>query len=445
MRIDRKFAGSVLGSAIEKGAVHAEVYVRKFRSLRAEAREGKINALERSDGFGYSLRVIRDGRIGFSYSNDPSEVTAIAERAMQALRFTRGDEFLDIPIPEGGYPELETFDPEIAGMDSEGAMDLAMEVEKAALESDSRVKKTRKSSAAFSAYEVYVLNSNRLSFGYEATSGSAAVTAIAEEKGDSQMGWGYEGGRFLREMDFRRAGQEAASRASSMLGAGRAVSSKTSIILQNSVAVDFLSVAASMLNAENVQKKKSLLEGKQGKAIMSRLINIIDNPMAPGSPARKPMDGEGVRCRENILVHEGRLEGYMHNTYTAKKGGLTTTGNALRGGTQSMPGVGPQSMTLESAGEPVTIKQMTGGLDSGLIVLEAMGVHTINPVSGDFSIGVSGITIKKGVHMGPVKEAVISGNILELLSSVEAVGDDLRYYGSMGAPSLLVSGVDLSA
>ena len=447
MRIDPELAASLVRSALKKGADLAEVYVKRSRSLRAEVKEARVSAVENSEEFGYSLRVIRNNRLGFSYSNDPAEADKVAGWAMDSLAFTKEDAFLDLPSPEEGghYPVLDTFDPAIDSMDAERAVSYAKEIEKAAFDSDRRVNRTRKSSAAFSSYEVSFLNSKGISFGYEATSASASISAVADEKGDSQVGWGYEGGRFLSGIDFGKAGRDAARRACSMLGATRAKPLKASLIIENSVAVDFLSVAAAMMSADNVQKGKSLLEGREGRQILSKLVNITDNPLAAGSPALRPMDGEGLSCRKNVFVSEGVLLGFMHNTYTARKAGTRSTGNASRGGAHSLPGVGALSMIIEPASGTVSVESMVRSVDMGMIVTDAMGVHTINPVSGEFSIGVSGISVRGGKPDGPVKEAVISGNILELLGSIAAVGDDLKYFGSMGSPSLLVPEVDLSA
>ena len=445
MRIDRGFADLVLKSALDRGADLAEVYLRKSRTLRAESREAQVHALEHSSGFAYSLKVIRDGKLGFSYANDPDEITDVAGRAIESLDFTEEDRFLDVPSPEGDYPDVLTFDPDIDSMGADKATEYAIGIENAAYDYDPRVRKTRKSSATFTSYDLFVLNSKGLSFGYGATSASATITAVAEGKGDSQMGWGYDGGRFLRDIDFIRAGREGARRACAMLGARRAAPGKVSLVIDSPVAVDFLSVASSMMSADSVQKKKSLLDGKMGRTIMSKSVNIIDNPLIYGSPASKPMDGEGVRCRENTLVSEGVLMSYMHNTYTANKAGDITTANAIRGGAFTLPGVGPQCIALEPASKAVSVEEMISSIDSGVLIMDAMGVHTINPVSGDFSIGVSGLSIKKGKPSAPVKEAVISGNILDFLGSIEAVGNDMRFFGSFGSPSLLVTGVDLSA
>jgi len=445
MRIDRDFAGSVLKSALDRGADLAEVYVSKSRTLKAEAREARVHALEHSNGFAYSLKVIRNGKLGFSYSNEPSEINEVARRAIDSLEFTQEDRFLDIPSPEGDYPDLLTFDADIDSMVSDMAIEYALGIEKAAYDYDPRVKKTRKSSAAFTSYDLFALNSKGISFGYSATSASATITAVAEDGGDNQMGWGYEGGRFLKDINLKRAGREGARRACAMLGARRAAPGNVSIVIDSPVAVDFLSVASSMLSAESVQKGKSLLDGRKGQTIMSKAVNIIDNPLVYGPPASKPMDGEGVRCRENILVAEGVLMGFMHNTYTANKDGLITTANASRGGVSSLPGVGPQCIALSPASRAVPLDDMIASVDKGILIMDAMGVHTINPVSGDFSIGVSGISIEGGKPGEPVKEAVISGNILDFLGSIEAVGNDTRYFGSFGSPSLLVTGVDLSA
>ena len=445
MRTDREFAEALLNRTLERGAELAEVFVLRSRTLSAEARDSEVLALDNSESFAYSVRAIKDSRLGFSYSTDATEDDSTVISALDSLEFTERDEYLDLPSASDRYPELRTHDPEVSAIGTERAIEYAKLIEREAYDHDKRVAKTRKSSASFSGYDVTLLNSRGLSAGYSATFASAGITVAAEHKGDSQMGWGYDGGRLLSSIDFKRAGREAAARACSLLGAERAVSGNVDLIIDSAIAVEFLSVAASMLNAESVQKKRSLLAGKTGQAIMSRAVNIVDDPLRPGSPALKPMDGEGVPARKNVLVHGGILQGFMHNTYTARKDGLDSTGNAVRGGASTLPGVGAQGLIIEPSGKAMSMDSLISSIKKGLLVTDAMGVHTINPVSGEYSIGVGGIAIENGHLRGPVKEAVISGNILDFFSSIEALAGDLRFMGSMGSPSLLVTGIDLSA
>jgi PmbA protein len=232
-----------------------------------------------------------------------------------------------------------------------------------------------------------------------------------------------------------------------LLGARTIAGSRTNVILDNSVTIDFLGIFASSLSSEALQKGKSLLQDKLGKAIISPRINIIDSGLRPGKLGSRPVDDEGVPTSEKILVHEGVLQTYLYNTYTARKGNTNSTGNAARGSFSSLPSVGITNLFIEpsTVGGCLGKKELFKFLGRGLYIVDAMGVHTANPVSGDFSLGVTGLWIEGGEVRFPVKEAVISGNILEFFNKVAAVGDDLIFYGNMGAPSIIISDVDISA
>jgi PmbA protein len=159
------------------------------------------------------------------------------------------------------------------------------------------------------------------------------------------------------------------------------------------------------------------------------------------------VDDEGVPSQEKTVIHEGVLKAYLYNTYTARKAGAVSTGNAARGGFSTLPSVGVSNLFLEPVlGTSVFPKErLFAEIGRGLYVTDAMGVHTANPISGDFSVGVTGLWIEGGEIAFPVKEAVLSGNILELFGKIGAVGDDLRFFGNIGAPSLIICGADISA
>jgi PmbA protein len=218
-------------------------------------------------------------------------------------------------------------------------------------------------------------------------------------------------------------------------------------MLDNSVTIDFLGIFASSLSSEALQKGKSLLKDRLGEKIISSSVNIIDSGLLLGNLGSRPADDEGVCTKENILVQEGVLQAFLYNTYTARKGNTSSTGSAVRGSFASMPSVGFTNLFIEpvSKTECLAKKDLFKALGRGLYIVDAMGVHTANPISGDFSLGVTGLWIEGGEIQYPVKEAVMSGNILELFNKVSALGDDLIFYGNMGAPSLIISDMDISA
>jgi len=445
MKIDFDLARKIIDLALGLGAGEAEVYAVTGRNLTVEVKQGEIESLEKSVDGGYAVRVIRDGSEGFSYSTDPSEFRACVERAVETSRWTERDPHAVLP-EDGETGEVATFDPEVDGLDEGRAAELALRVEQAALESDTRITKTRKTSLSLSSGFTLVSNSRGIQRSFRSTSISSHTMVVAEEGGDSQTGWDYQGSRFIGDISFDDIGRSAAERALRLLGARKAEPSKADIILDHSVAVEFLGIFASALSAESVQKGKSLLAGKVGEQVISQSVDIADNALIDRWSGSRPFDAEGVATTDKTPVESGVLKGYLHSTRTASKDGTRSTGNAVRNGFKSPPSVGITNLFIRPAGgsEEKSVETLISGIDRGMLVTEAMGVHTANPISGDFSVGVTGIWIKGGTLSHPVKEAVISGNILELFSNIVACGDDLRFFGKMGAPSLLIRSVDIS-
>jgi PmbA protein len=446
MRIDPDFAEEVVSQAVRSGAGQAEVFMRSFKKLSVEVKGGKTDSLTSSLSYGYGLRVIRDNRPGFSYSTDINDKEDVIKQAIEAARFADRDDFLGFPEPSK-FSEVEICDPAIMELKEDDAVGLVMLLENTAFRTDKRIKKVRKASGSFTTAETVIANSKQLSVRYRSTACSAQVTAVSEDGRESQTGWDFSGSRYLENVSFEKTGRTAAEKSVRLLGSRTIPGGRTSVILENSVALDFLGILASSLSSEALQKGRSLLKDKLGKEIISPLINIIDTGLRPWALGSKPADDEGVPVLEKVLVDKGVLQGYLYNTYTARKGNTTSTGNAVRGGFSSAPSVGITNLFIEPADEQGTsgLKELFKSLGKGLYIVDAMGVHTANPVSGDFSLGVTGLWIEAGEICYPVKEAVISGNILDIFCKVAEVGDDLVFYGNMGSPSLMVSDVDLSA
>ncbi|MCL4537269.1 MAG: TldD/PmbA family protein [Nitrospirae bacterium] len=461
--MNTEFAIKLIDIALNKGADRAEVYVKTSKSLGIEVKEQKIDTLESSMTMGYCIRVIKDNRLGFSYSTDPNEMNIVAEKAIEASKYSEPDEYLELPTPppppltkggteggasleRGGNGGVKIFDNDIAALPEGDAINLALLIENSAFKEDKRIKKIRKASGSFSANNTYIANSNGINVHYQSTGCSAQLMAIAEEGSESQLGWDYEGSRFLKDISFEQVGRNAARRAVQLLGARKINSVKGFVLLDNSVSAEFLGILSSALSAESVQKKKSMLAGKKGTMVSSNRLNIIDSGLLDKKLGSKPVDDEGVPTTHKILIEKGILKGYLYNTYTARKDGVVSTGNAVRGGFTGIPTVGPTNLYMEPASTEYTssFEKLIKNIDKGLYVIETMGMHTANPISGEFSVGASGLWIERGEIKHPVKEAVISGNILELFKDAVMVGDDLRFYGNIGAPSLLIEEIDIS-
>jgi len=445
--MNTEFALRLVEISLNNGADEAEAYVKTSKNLTIEVKDQKIDAIESSITTGYCIRIVKDSRLGFSYSTSMRDLEVTVKKAIEASRYSEPDEHLGLPAMSCQLNEVKVYDREIASLSENEAINYALLIEDSARKEDSRIKKIRKASSSFSANNVCIVNSHSINANYQSTSCSAQTMVIAEEGGESQMGWDYQGSRFLTDLSFMQVGKTAARRAAQLLGAKKIEPTRGFVLLDNSVASEFLSILSISLSAESVQKKKSLFAGKKGELVLNSKLNIIDNGLFDAKLGSKPVDDEGVPTASKRLIENGILKNFLYNTYTAKKEGLASTGNAVRGGFTGLPAVGITNLILEPSSREY-IKSFEGLLkiiDKGLYVTETMGMHTANPISGEFSVGASGLWIENGNIMHPAKEAVISGNILDLFKNVVIIGDDIRFYGNIASPSLLIEDIDISA
>jgi len=446
MKIDKSFGEEVIAKARQKGIDLVEIYALEGKILSVEVKEQKVEGLESSNIFGYGIRVIIDGRLGFAYSTSKNGVDDILSKAIENTSFVNPDNALILPEPSGFYYNVDVFDPLIETIPQDLIIKRALEIEDSAFSTDPRIKKTRKASVTISSLKKTIINSMGINVSYDATSLIAQIMVVAEDGKESQSAWEFEGSRFLKDLSFKDIGARAAKKAISLLGSRRLSSRKAAVLFDQPVAAEFLGFLAPSFFGEEIIKGKSLLNGRVGQRVFSPLINIIDNGLLDGRLGSRPVDGEGVNSRINNLVVEGILQGYLHNTYTARRLSSKNTANASRESYTEPPHVSISNLYISPSekAKPLSLKELMGAEPEVLYVLDVMGMHTANPVTGEFSVGVSGLWIENGEVKFPVKEVMIAGNVIDLFGRLVAVGDDLRFYGPTGSPHLLFRDVDIS-
>jgi PmbA protein len=227
-----------------------------------------------------------------------------------------------------------------------------------------------------------------------------------------------------------------------MLGARQAETKRSPAVIENTVAVDLLQAFSGAFLGDNVGKGKSMLSGLMGKDVVSKVISINDDGLLKGGWATSAFDGEGAAMQTTPLINKGRLAGFLYDTYWAKLAGVESTGNAARGGFKSLPTVGVSNIYIE--GGDNDLGELFKEMGTGFFITELMGAHTINTITGEFSIGAQGFWVEDGRIQYPVRSMAIAGDLLGLFSKVEMVGSDLRFIGSTGAPALLLSALDVS-
>ncbi|KAF0215627.1 MAG: PmbA [Geobacteraceae bacterium] len=421
-----------------------EIMLGASRNLSVEVKEQKVDTFKCSQPVGVSVRVLKSRGMGFSFSTslDETDLSRMIDNAVVGAETQTPDEFHGFPGPEA-YPEIEGMcDEGLVEVPEEDKVARAMELERLVLAADPRIKRVRKSAYGESSFEVFIRNSLGVAGSYRCTSVSSSVSVVAEEGGDSQMGWDFGFSNYFSGVDVETVAKGAAKKAAGLLGARRIPTMRSPAVFDNYVAAEILEVLAPAFLAENVQKGKSLLAGRIGDKPFAPSLRIRDDGTLPGGMATTPFDGEGVAHRNNILVEDGAILAYLYDSYFARKAGTTSTGNSARGGAKSPPNMGTTNFFIENG--PVPVAELLKGIERGVLITEVMGMHTANSISGDFSVGAAGFFIEKGEVVSPVKGIAIAGNILDIFRDVEGVGNDLRFFSGIGSPSLRIAALDVS-
>jgi PmbA protein len=435
-------------SGLLKGKVDSfELYMSQSRGLVIEAKNGEVDALRVSSDSGVGLRILSGsasdstgGSPGFAYSNIMTDL-ALAEMVELAIGGSHGaseDVALGFALPADGEASvLDSIDPDFDSATEQEKIQKAINIESSARDYDKLVARVRKASYSESRSRSRTYNSRGVDTSYEGTFCSGSVMAVAEGDGDSQVGWEMELSHKRSGVDPVVIGRAAAERAVGMLGAKIPGSIKAPAVLENTVVMDLMGQLVSSFTADNVHKGKSMLMDKLGKKVVSDSITIWDDGLMQGGWASSIHDCEGVPTQKTALIAGGVCNAYLYDTYWANRTNAKSTGNAARGGFKGAPAIGTTNLYMEKG--DVSLEGLFAEMGKGLFITELMGVHTIDPVSGEFSVGASGLWIEGGKIAYPVRGLAISGSLLELFSQVELIGSDMRFLGSVGAPSILIS------
>ncbi len=434
----------IVSFSLKERADAWEIYFSRGRGLKIETKEGKIENFQPQESEGLSIRVITGQRLGFAYTSqiNPEIVRKTAAKALENAQVTERDEAHQLPSGESLPQAPEIRDQTIDSLSIEEKIEIALSIHQAATKTDPRIKKVQQAKYQDGLQEVAIFNSLGVSGKAISTNFSLSCVAVAEEKDTSEMGWEYQASRFLSDLNPSRVGQVAAQRALERLGAIKPESSYLPTIFRPYITVDFLELLSISFCGDNIVKGKSQLAGKKGETLFAKQVNIVDDGLLPKGLATRAFDDEGVGQQTTLLVVEGRVEGFLFDTYWAQRAGERSTGNAARGGFQSPPLVSTTNLYLQPGN--ISPDELIKTLPKGVIITEVLGMHTADPVSGDFSVGAAGLLVKDGEIVSSLTGLAISGNIFDIFKRIEVVCSDLCFYGSIGAPSILIGGLDIS-
>jgi PmbA protein len=427
-----------------------EAFVSRGSETEIRVYQGDVEHFVSAQSEGIGIRVIRDGRTGFAYAGtlEESAIAEVLAEARDNVRFGTVDEWAALAEPDGvAVTEQTLWNDELASYPTDRKIDLAKELEKLASGADPRVR-VDEADYADAAGESAVATTTGIRTSGRENGCYVSVSTLADDgEGDTaetQTGFGFSVGRSPEEFDLDRAAREAVDRATRLLGATQPPSRRLTVVLDPFVTAQFLGVVSSTLNGEAVVKGRSLFRDRIGEAVAAPTITLVDDPTDPRAYTATDVDGEGLAARRNVLIEDGVLQRFVHNSYSARRAGTVSTGNATRGGFAGTPGVGCLALSLV----PGTRSQseLIADIDDGLLVQQMQGLHSgVNPISGDFSTGAAGLLISGGAVAAPVREITIASTLQKMLLDVVEVGGDIEWLPMRSAGmSLVIRDVTMS-
>jgi PmbA protein len=423
-----------------------EAYVARSTSTSVKAYGGQVESLTQATAAGVGVRVIVDHREGFAYAGTLDEgvvLDALAE-ARDNAAFGEPDEFNGLAVPDGvEAADLDLWPAGLGSVPTADKVALALELERATTGRDPRVNGVRVAMYSDGLGEGAVATSTGIRSWGRAGTSYLMVQALAVQDGETQIAGGLSVGREVTDLSVDEAADDAVLRATRLLGSAKPPTQHVTLVLEPRMTATVLGIVGGMLNGELVLKGRSPFRDRVGEPIASPLLTFVDDPTDARSLGAEVHDGEGLACRRNQLVVDGVLQGFLHNTYTGRRSGTASTGSAHRG-VSSTPGVGATALAV--APGQGTHEEVLAGVDHGLFVTSMAGLHSgVNPVSGDFSVGVEGLMVRGGALAEPVREATIASTLQRLLLDISAVGADLEWLpDGTGGVTLVIPDVALS-
>ncbi|HEV7863259.1 MAG TPA: TldD/PmbA family protein [Acidimicrobiia bacterium] len=441
----RKIAGEA------KPGEQVEAYAARSKGTEVKVFGGEVESLASENVEGVGVRVVVDGRQGFAWAGtlEPDVVAETLAEARDNAGFGSPDEYLGLPDPDdAGDPgndraSLDLWREALLATPADDKVALALELERAVMAADSRIRGVRTVSYGDGASEMALANS----LGVEATARrtvcSLSALTLAGEGVGTRTGYGFSVGREPSELDLEEAAQMAVERAVRLLGATQPKTRRLPVVFDPLVVSSIIGVISGSLNGEAVLKGRSMFATRLGEMVAGPTISIVDDPTNPEAFGAAGYDSEGVPTRPVRMIENGRLARFLHNVHSGRRSGTGTTGSAVRAGYTTTPGVGSRALHFEpgSASPEELLRKAEGGLFVQSITGLGSGAST---VTGDFSVGADGLIIRDGALAEPVREVTVASTFQRILLDLE-IGNDLQWLaGGAAGVTILVPEMAMS-
>ena len=458
----RQLAEDAVARALALGATDAEAVAVESEEFHANVRLGQVEQLTESGSRALGLRVLfaegTGSRTASTSTSDlsPEGVSRIIASAVQLARVTGVDPFAGLPdrdaFGSNDPASLALYFNDVDALPPAERIDIARRCEAAAIAHDTRIQHSSGADFSASTLHKFMTNSRGFSGEYRSSYCGFSVTPIAQDaSGSMQRDYWYSSARTARLLDTPESiGIIAAQRALRRLGARPVPTQGCPVVFAPEVARGLMGNLLAAADGDAIYRNSSMFSGKLGEQVAGENITMIDDGtmvfdhalpdgtnLRVGGFGTSPFDGDGLATRRTAIIERGILKHLMLNTYTARKLAMQSTGKASRG-LAGAPGIGGGNYFLEPGA--LTPEQVIGGVPSGLYVLQTMG-HGVNLVTGDYSVGASGLWIENGELAYPVEEITIAGNLKDMFKNISAIGNDLVFRSASASPTIRIEGM----
>lgn len=422
-------ATQVIDLARIAGASTAETDISEGDGQTVSVRQGEVETIEHNRDKGVSVTVYLGTRRGHASTSDfsPDALKQTVEKALTIARFTAEDDCAGLADPQlyaTQRPDLDLYHP--WALPVEAAIDLARACEASALAVDTRIVNSEGASISRQQGQFVYANSNGFLGGYATSSHSMSCSVIAEQNNAMQRDYWYSSARAAEDLESADAvGRRAGERTVRRLNARQIDTRTCPVLFEAPIASGLLGSFVAAVSGGNLYRKSSFLLDSLGTRIFPDFMQVEERPFIPRGMGSKPFDSEGVAVHDRAVVKNGYIEGYFLGSYSARKLGMQTTGNAGGNHNLIVPDTGEDFAAL--------LKKM----GSGLLVTELLG-HGTNMVTGDYSRGAAGFWIENGEIAFPVEEITVAGNLRQMFADIQAIGSDIETRGSRRVGSILI-------
>jgi PmbA protein len=431
----KSVAAQAVALARRQGADQAEVGASYEEGLSVTVRMGELESVERQRDRGLAITVYRDQRKGSASTTDfsPASVEETVRKAMSIGSFTAADEYAglaDADLMASGDMSLELYCP--WDVDVDQATELALRGENAARALDARIANSEGASVSSGVGQRVYANSHGFVGAYPTSTHSMSCSVLAKSGDSLERDYWYTVGRHPEDLDTpENVGKEAARRALQRLNARTLSTRKVPVLYPAELAKGLFGHLVAAVRGTAQYRRASFLLDAVGQQVLPSFVEIEEDPWIPRALASAPFDAEGVATCRRRLVDRGVLQGYVLSSYSARRLGLKTTGNA--GGIHNLV-VKPTAGTLED---------LVKDCNEAFVVGELLG-QGVNTVTGDYSRGAAGFWVERGEIVHPVHEVTIAGNLKDLFREIQAVGSDVDTRGTVRCGAVRVDGLTLA-